>query len=118
MRLSNKVNLSPHENILVLGTTSLPSEPELHYAVVMDAGSSGTRAYLYTWPQHTGDPHQLLKISPLLQVSFLNQIYNIDKPMTCKICNENFLFSNHFIALYFLKGDCNKILVEAIILCK
>jgi len=53
--------------LLFLGTTSLPSEPELHYAVVMDAGSSGTRAYLYTWPQHTGDPHQLLKISPLLQ---------------------------------------------------
>ena len=33
----------------------------------MDAGSSGTRAYLYSWPQHSGDPHQLLKISPLLQ---------------------------------------------------
>ena len=92
MRLSNKVNLSPHKNILVLGTTSLPSEPELHYAVVMDAGSSGTRAYLYTWPQHTGDPHQLLKISPLLQVSFLNQIYNIEKPMSCKISHENSCF--------------------------
>ena len=35
--------------------------------MVMDAGSSGTRAYLYSWPQHSGDPHQLLKISPLLQ---------------------------------------------------
>ena len=40
---------------------SATSGSVLHYAVVMDAGSSGTRAYLYSWPQHSGDPHQLLK---------------------------------------------------------
>ena len=33
----------------------------------MDAGSSGTRVYLYSWPDHSGDPHQLLQISPLLE---------------------------------------------------
>ena len=52
---------------LVLGSSSTPELPDVHYAVVMDAGSSGTRAYLYTWPQHSGDPHQLLRITPLLQ---------------------------------------------------
>ena len=31
----------------------------------MDAGSSGTRAYLYTWPNHSGDKHELLQIKPL-----------------------------------------------------
>jgi len=41
--------------------------PEAHYAIVLDAGSSGTRAYLYTWPEHSGDKHELLKISPILQ---------------------------------------------------
>ena len=42
-------------------------EADIHYAVVLDAGSSGTRAYLYSWPDHSGDKHELLKISPLLQ---------------------------------------------------
>lgn len=41
-------------------------ETELHYAIVMDAGSSGTRAYLYSWPSHSGDKHELLQISPVL----------------------------------------------------
>ena len=40
---------------------------DIHYAVVLDAGSSGTRTYLFSWPDHCGDKHELLKISPLLQ---------------------------------------------------
>ena len=49
------------------GQSSPAPAPALHYAVVMDAGSSGTRVYLYSWPDHTGDRHQLLAISPLLR---------------------------------------------------
>ncbi|CAG0920731.1 unnamed protein product [Notodromas monacha] len=37
----------------------------LHYAVVIDAGSSGSRAYLYTWPAHSGDRSTLLEVQPL-----------------------------------------------------
>lgn len=53
----------------VLGSspTLLPTDGDIHYAVVLDAGSSGTRTYLFSWPDHCGDKHELLKISPLLQ---------------------------------------------------
>ena len=33
--------------------------------MVVDAGSSGSRAYLYSWPTHSGRRHELLKIEPL-----------------------------------------------------
>ena len=33
---------------------------------MIDAGSSGSRAYLYGWPSHSGDMHELLKIRPLV----------------------------------------------------
>jgi len=53
----------------VIGNSShdKKQEEELHYAIVMDAGSSGTRAYLYSWPNHSGDKHELLKIRPILK---------------------------------------------------
>ena len=33
---------------------------------MIDAGSSGSRAYLYGWPSHSGDEHHLLKIRPIV----------------------------------------------------
>ena len=36
-----------------------------HYAIVVDAGSSGSRCFLYHWPDSSGAPDQLLKITPL-----------------------------------------------------
>ena len=35
---------------------------ELSYAVLIDAGSSGSRVQIYVWSPHSGDPRQLLTI--------------------------------------------------------
>ena len=33
--------------------------------IVIDAGSSGSRAYLYRWLQHSGNPEELLRIEQM-----------------------------------------------------
>ena len=50
--------------MLIFIVSSWPAmERKNHYAIVVDAGSSGSRAYLYHWPEeNTSD---LLKITPL-----------------------------------------------------
>ena len=41
-------------------------DPDLHYGVVIDCGSSGSRLYIYIWPEHSGKPNELLQIKQLL----------------------------------------------------
>ncbi|XP_061623302.1 ectonucleoside triphosphate diphosphohydrolase 4 isoform X1 [Phyllopteryx taeniolatus] len=38
------------------------SNPDLNYGLVVDCGSSGSRVYVYCWPSHNGNPHELLDI--------------------------------------------------------
>lgn len=38
----------------------------LHYGIVIDCGSSGSRLYIYVWPDHSGKPNELLQIKQLL----------------------------------------------------
>ena len=39
--------------------------PNVHYGIVLDCGSSGTRVYVYIWPPHSGNPRDLLNIQQL-----------------------------------------------------
>jgi len=59
--------IAAHEFTRDTKASSWPTiESKNHYAIVVDAGSSGSRAYLYHWPEeNTSD---LLKITPLTDV--------------------------------------------------
>ena len=49
----------------------------INYGIVIDAGSSSSKIYLFQWPTHDGDPTKLLKIKPLTD--------ELDDPLTSKV---------------------------------
>ena len=43
-----------------------PSWATREYAVILDCGSSGSRVFVYHWPEHSGQAHKLLDIRQVL----------------------------------------------------
>ncbi|XP_066495667.1 ectonucleoside triphosphate diphosphohydrolase 4 isoform X2 [Tiliqua scincoides] len=41
------------------------NDPTLNYGIMVDCGSSGSRIFVYYWPRHNGNPHNLLDIKQM-----------------------------------------------------
>lgn len=64
------VILIPWSNIFKIYESDIKENlHELHYGIVIDCGSSGSRIFVYYWPTHSGNPKDLLNIQQLVDGS-------------------------------------------------
>lgn len=49
--------------------SSIDFGPNIHFGIVIDCGSSGSRVFIYFWPPHSGNPSDLLNIQQLMDPS-------------------------------------------------
>lgn len=66
-------------------------DSNLNYGLVVDCGSSGSRIFVYFWPRHNGNPHDLLDIKQMRDRNSQPVVKKI-KPGT----NRNILVVNLF----------------------
>ena len=76
----NKEIVHRYEKTINLHT----AKSSFHYGIAIDCGSSGSRVYIYYWPPHSGNPHELLKLHQMMDHDNL--------PVRMKIKPGNFLY--------------------------
>ncbi|XP_058143840.1 ectonucleoside triphosphate diphosphohydrolase 4 isoform X4 [Dasypus novemcinctus] len=82
------------------------NNPSVNYGIVVDCGSSGSRIFVYCWPRHNGNPHDLLDIR---QMRDKNR-----KPVVMKIKPEHVPRAKHKeTPLYILCTAGMRILPES-----
>lgn len=64
-------------------TATDTEDSTLNYGVVVDCGSSGSRVFVYFWPPHNGNPHDLLDIKQMRDRSSRPVVKKI-KPGRCQ----------------------------------
>jgi len=67
------------------------NNPNLNYGIVVDCGSSGSRIFVYCWPRHNGNPHDLLDIKQMRDKNRKPVVMKI-KPGTGKKLNLDVIF--------------------------
>ena len=67
------------------------------YGLLVDAGSSGSRMYIYQWPEHSGKANELIDISPALGEDGTPLIMKVEPGTSCMSGRGRFFFFFFFL---------------------